>query len=56
MMLHGASTPKRTTCYSNMPEVHMLDRGKLSKSKREAETSQQLTSASNALANTCAIS
>ena len=43
MMLHGSPTSKRTVAYSNMQEVTMLDRGRLSKAVKDKNTSKTLT-------------
>lgn len=43
MLHHGAPTSKRTMCWSNMPEVSLLDLGVLKKEVKEASTSKTLT-------------
>ena len=43
MMLLGHPSSKPTTCWSNIPEISMLDLGKLSRSEKESRTSLQTT-------------
>lgn len=43
MQLHGHPSPKPTTCWSNMPEINLLDVGKLTKAEKEKRTTLQTT-------------
>ena len=48
MILHGAESSKRTSLFSNMVEIGLLDLGSLTKSEKEKRTSKALTRTSNA--------
>ena len=49
MMHHGAPSPKRTICYSNMRQVSLLDMGTLTKAFKEERSGAKLTRTLNAL-------
>ena len=43
VMLLGHPSPKPTTCWSNMPEIGLLNQGKLSNAEREKRTTLKTT-------------
>jgi hypothetical protein len=48
MALHGGSSAKRTVVYSNIPEIAMLDLGKLTNAEKEKRTTIKTVRSLNA--------